>query len=141
MAIVMKKEHIEEMLKHAEQEMPDETCGIIAGNEILKGENREKIVKKIYKCINVLKSPYRYRISPQELLTVLRDAEEKNLEILGFYHSHPFRESFLEPSEIDRAEAHWEEASYFIVSPLNKTFASWRLTEKGFKREEVNLSV
>jgi len=53
----------------------------------------------------MLKSPHRYKISPEELLTIVNNAEENAFEILGFYHSHPFRESFLEPSEIDKAEA------------------------------------
>jgi|GEM_PF-5942439 len=39
----------------------------------------------------------------------------------------------------DKAEALWDEASYFIVSPRHKAFASWILSEKGFKREEVIL--
>lgn len=139
MAIVIGRELLEEMLKHAEQEMPNEACGVIAGLKKSKGVKKEKIVKKIYNCRNIIKSPYRYKMAPEELLAVIQNAEENALEILGFYHSHPFRESFLEPSETDKAEAFWEQASYFIVSPLHKTYASWLLTEKGFKREEVIL--
>lgn len=139
MAIVIAKKHAEDMLKHAAQEMPNEACGVVAGAEKREGAKKEKIVKRIYKCSNAVKSPYRYKIAPEELLGVIQNAEENGLKIIGFYHSHPFRESFLEPSETDKAEAFWEEASYIIVSPLHKTFASWLLTEKGFKREEVIL--
>jgi proteasome lid subunit RPN8/RPN11 len=37
---------------------------------------------------NVINSPTRFEIDPEELYRVMKDAEAKGLEIVGFYHSH-----------------------------------------------------
>ena len=60
-------------------------------------------------------SPHnRYRIDPGELLSIQRQARESELDILGFYHSHPDHPARW--SETDLAEAYWIGYSYFIIS-------------------------
>ena len=55
----------------------------------------------------------RYWIDPKDMLRVQREAREKELNIIGIYHSHP--DHVAEPSECDRTLA-WPEYAYIIVS-------------------------
>ncbi len=56
----------------------------------------------------------RYNISPQELVKIQRQAREKQLDIVGFYHSHPDHPARWSPT--DFAEAHWIGCSYVITA-------------------------
>ena len=56
----------------------------------------------------------RYNIAPVELIRIQRQAREKGLDIVGFYHSHPDHPA--QWSTTDFAEAHWLGCSYAITS-------------------------
>lgn len=51
-----------------------------------KGNNFE--VLDVVKASNVMDSPTRFEIDPEELYRVIKDAEAKGLDVIGFYHSH-----------------------------------------------------
>lgn len=55
----------------------------------------------------------RYWIDPKALLQVQREARDRDLNIIGVYHSHPDHPAV--PSECDRRLA-WSDYSYIIVS-------------------------
>jgi len=59
----------------------------------------------------------RYNIDPGELVRIQRHAREQNLDIVGFYHSHPDHPARW--SSTDFAEAHWIGCSYVITSVQN----------------------
>ena len=56
----------------------------------------------------------RYHIAPQELVKIQRMGRERNLDIIGFYHSHPDHPA--QWSTTDFAEAHWLGCSYVITA-------------------------
>jgi proteasome lid subunit RPN8/RPN11 len=56
----------------------------------------------------------RYHIAPQELISIQRQARERSLDIVGFYHSHPDHPARW--SSTDFNEAHWLGCSYVITS-------------------------
>ena len=45
-------------------------------------------VLDVVKASNVMDSPTRFEIDPEELYRVMKDAEAKGLDVVGFYHSH-----------------------------------------------------
>ena len=72
---------------------------------------------------------YHYWIAPEEMLAAMKDARQRNLEIVGIYHSHPDHPAV--PSECDRRLA-WSQYSYLIVSVLQgkaTNAQSWVLDE------------
>ena len=133
----------DEIRKHGEETYPHECCGVLLGQ--FSGEDR--VVETTVRCGNTrTDSPQnRYHIAPQELVRVQRQAREKGLEIIGFYHSHPDHPA--QPSSTDLAEAHWIGCSYVITSvqqgkaALTNSFVLGGGDEddKHFEQEQVSI--
>jgi hypothetical protein len=73
----------------------------------------------------------RYFIDPIDLLRVIKDARSRDLEILGYYHSHPDQPA--QPSTHDR-ELAWPGYSYLIVEVLGgepQEMTCWVLPGEG----------
>ncbi len=45
-------------------------------------------VLDVVRASNVVNSPTRFEIDPEELYRAIKGAEERGLDIIGFYHSH-----------------------------------------------------
>jgi proteasome lid subunit RPN8/RPN11 len=96
-----------EIISHARSDAPNEVCGLIAGI----GSDASRVIR----CANANASPVtRYTIDPREQLRAFRDMEAKGEELVAIYHSHPITQAY--PSPTDRAEAHYPEAFYVLVS-------------------------
>ncbi|HVT30628.1 MAG TPA: M67 family metallopeptidase, partial [Lacipirellulaceae bacterium] len=68
-------------------------------------------------------------ITPEDVLLAERTAREMQLDLIGWYHSHP--NAPARPSEFDREHA-WPWYSYIIVSIRDgapKEMTSWRLQD------------
>jgi proteasome lid subunit RPN8/RPN11 len=61
----------------------------------------------------------RYLIDPREQLRAFRDMDEKGEELVAIYHSHPASQPY--PSPTDRAESHYPDAVYVLVSLRSQT--------------------
>ena len=98
--------------RHGEETYPHECCGVLLG--AIAGDIRE--VRATVRCGNTrFDSPHnRYNIDPRELVRVQRQARERELDIVGFYHSHPDHPARW--SATDYEEAHWIGCSYVITS-------------------------
>ena len=104
--------------RHGEESYPEECCGILLG-ESHTTENREKIENRVIEAIPVRNActdaaHRRYQIAPTDLIAAQKQARQLNLEIVGFYHSHPDHPAQWSPTDLD--EAHWLGASYVIIS-------------------------
>lgn len=101
--------------RHGEETYPHECCGILVGT--VDGDTRR--VESAIPCHNICAdSPHsRYDIDPRELIRAGRDARERGLEIIGFYHSHPDHPAQWSPTDLQ--EAHWIGCSYVITSVEN----------------------
>lgn len=85
----------ENLKKEALLSFPNETCGILAGRK----ENN--FISKIVPLINGEKcdSRYNFEANPLEFYIFEKQLKKLNLEIIGFYHSHP--QSRAVPSKKD----------------------------------------
>ena len=131
----------DEIRRHGEETYPHECCGVLLGQFSEDG----LILEATVRCGNTrTDSPQnRYHIAPQELIRVQRQAREKGLEIIGFYHSHPDHPA--QPSATDLAEAHWIGCSYVITAvqqgkaALTNSFllGGTQEEDKHFEQEQV----
>mgnify|MGYP000875909332 CR=1 FL=1 len=99
-----------EMIAHARQEDPNECCGILAG--------KDGKPLKLYRITNSERSPYRYNMDSQELLSAYHETEDNRWEFLAFYHSHTHTEAY--PSATDARLATWPDTYYILVSLMDK---------------------
>lgn len=129
MAIRVKREHLEKIGQHGEQEYPRECCGFLLGVST-DGLN---VLSEIYPTKNVWEkeSHYlgsddaatkkkqesqlnRYLITPDQYREADAYARERGLGIIGYYHSHPDHPAA--PSGYDLDHSCWPGESYIIVS-------------------------
>jgi proteasome lid subunit RPN8/RPN11 len=84
------------MLEHAIQAYPHECCGILLGRADHSGQ---RVVSIAVPCRNAWQGEQseRFLIDPRDQLAAARRARNENLDVLGFFHSHPdYRVSFSE---------------------------------------------
>jgi desampylase len=94
-----------EVVAHAREAAPAECCGLLLGVE-------SRITDAI-RIRNVADSPTRYQLDPAEHIAARRQARERGLDVVGFYHSHP--DSPATPSATDVSEAEYPGHAYLIV--------------------------
>lgn len=120
--------HLEAIQAHAETVYPEECCGLLLGNlssslktliEVLPTENSwGEEATDAFQGVErsqerKLSKRNRFSIAPKVMLEVQKNVRDRNLNIIGIYHSHPDHPAV--PSEFDRAIA-WQQYSYIIVS-------------------------
>ena len=123
--VQISREAIGEMIAHAQDEAPNECCGLLIGTP---GK-----ISRVARARNRQASPTRYLIEPEDHFGALRAARAVNLAVVGAYHSHPA--SAAVPSETDLAEGTYPEFVYVIVSLANgrgPDVRGYRLTAGGF---------
>jgi proteasome lid subunit RPN8/RPN11 len=97
----------DDIVAHARAEAPKEACGLVAG--------RDSRATRVIRCANAHPMAVtRYTIDPREQLRAFRDMEANDEELVAIYHSHPASQAY--PSPTDRAESHYPEAIYVLVS-------------------------
>lgn len=108
----LRPQQYDQIRREAEAAYPDEGCGVLVG---VSGQESRSAGAAI-PCANASResSHHRYSIDPLDLVRVQREARERGLEIVGFYHSHPDHPA--QWSATDLAEAHWIGCSYVITS-------------------------
>ena len=103
---------LESIRQHGVRDYPYECCGLLLG----RYEAETKVVKETYPISNAREESAkrnRFLIQPAELLRGEQYARSRDLEVVGFYHSHP--DSPARPSQYDLEHA-WPTYSYIIVS-------------------------
>ena len=105
------------LIQHAENENPNESCAILYGN----GDT----VSDVFLTKNIEESPVNFTISNDQLIEGYKIAEEKKLQVIGIFHSHPNSEAY--PSSTDKKFMHSNPVAWIIYSGANKNFKSYVL--------------
>jgi proteasome lid subunit RPN8/RPN11 len=125
---------MDQVRQHLEAGYPNEACGALLGRAV----DSDHTVAEFRGMRNTITDrPWdRYALDPLEQLRVQKDAESRDLEIVGFAHSHPDHPAI--PSRFD-AEHGWSFYSYVVASVQQGTLLqarSWRLDDGGVFQEE-----
>lgn len=127
---------LKQMTADGERTFPDECCGFFFGTE--RGDNRTLTQITVVNNAKEGDKRRRFEISPRDYLNAEQWAEDKGLQLLGVYHSHPNHPAI--PSEQDRLAAQ-PYFSYIILSIRDGVFdhlRSWRLNDDfQFEEEET----
>ncbi len=130
------KEINEQIILHAQKDLPNEACGYLAG------EN--DIVTKAYAIKNIDQSHEHFSFDPEEQFAVIKDMRKENLVPIAVYHSHP--ETPARPSKEDIKLAYDPDIYYLIISlagevPDIKSFKIKRKPDKKplVEKEEIEI--
>ena len=118
---------IKKILKdQAENEKPNESCAILFG--------KENKTLEIFPAKNIEESPVNFTISNEQLIEAYQNAENKGLEIIGIFHSHP--NSIAVPSETDKKFMQSNPVTWIIYSGIERNFHAFIL-ESEVKEIEI----
>ncbi len=106
---------------HANEQNPYEACAILLGNK------DEKIweATEIFLTENIEKSEINFTVSNEQLLEGYKMAEEKGLDVVGIFHSHP--KSLPSPSNTDIKFMKGNPIPWIIYSGLTKEMKAYLL--------------
>jgi proteasome lid subunit RPN8/RPN11 len=101
----------EALRAHGEETYPHECCGVLLGHA---GDEANQVTEIVRAGNTRTDSAHnRYHIDPAELIRIQRQARKAELDIVGFYHSHPDHPAQWSSTDIE--EAHWIGCSYVIT--------------------------
>jgi proteasome lid subunit RPN8/RPN11 len=137
MTLKISQAHVNAMLAQSRAEYPDEACGVILGPQ---GKDQARRLKPM---INAANSPTFYEFDPKDLLSLYREIDDNDEEIVVIYHSHTETEAY--PSRTDIAYAGEPGAHYVLISTREEIapateFRSYRIIDGVVTEEEVSIS-
>jgi len=105
------------LTEHAENEKPNESCAILF--------DKESLVSDVFLTKNIEESSVNFTISNEQLIEGYKIAEEKKVEVIGIFHSHPNSDAY--PSNTDIKFMHSNPVVWIIYSGINKDFKAYFL--------------
>mgnify|MGYP001165350734 FL=1 len=132
--IILNQEQKDLLQEHALNCGSNESCAMLLGIH----NDEEWNVKDIFLTRNSSKnSKQTFGISPEELLQGYKLAEEKHLELVGIFHSHP--DSIAAPSNTDRKFMKLNgNIPWIIFSGISIDFKAYALDEE---MEEIPIKI
>ncbi|MQG19172.1 MAG: M67 family metallopeptidase [SAR202 cluster bacterium] len=115
--------------EHAKFENPNECCGILGG--------KDNHITDVYQIDNVVASPTRYLMDPEQQLKATKDLEDRGLEIIGFYHSHTNSEAYPSSTDVRLAiQSGWLDILYILISVKYSEVKAFKIESTGEIIEE-----
>lgn len=137
MSLKIGQSDLDSIHRHARETYPEECAGALIGTN----DGEVKTVAEAWSADNTHEDERsrRFLIEPLKIMEFERRAAAQDMEVLGFYHSHPDHPA--EPSEYDREHA-WPGWSY-VISSVGKDgvndVRSWVLRDdrSGYDEEQI----
>ncbi len=89
------------MVAHARDTYPNECCGAMLG---MISEDK-KLVQQALRLENAFEGTQsaRYELRPEDLLAADRAARERNMDLIGIYHSHPDCDAYFSKTDLQNS--------------------------------------
>jgi len=98
----------EQVLAHARAELPNEACGLLAG-DLASGQ-----ATAFHPARNSEASPLRYNVHPDDLVRIIFGIEDEGQDLLAIFHSHTHSPAV--PSATDHRTAQYPDAFYVLAT-------------------------
>ncbi len=119
--LVLSKNHVDILKKHAKKSEPNESCAILFGRNGLEHFS----IHEVFLTENVEHSPVNFTISNEELIKAYAESEKKRLDVIAIFHSHP--DSAAYPSSTDRKYMEINPIPWVIYSNIDDEFCAYIL--------------
>src|SRR5438093_395836 len=102
---------------HGAEGYPHEICGVMVG------PRGDRLVTEAKRARNIVveRARDRYEIDPRDHIRIQREADGANMDIVGYYHSHPGHPAQASRFDTERA---WPGYAYLIV-PVHHGVRAW----------------
>jgi proteasome lid subunit RPN8/RPN11 len=116
----------EELLRHARAELPNEACGLLAG-DLAAGT-----ASAYHPARNADASPYVYTVHPDDLVRIVLGIEDAGQDLVAIFHSHTHTPAV--PSPTDRRQARYP-VVYLLATLSNpdatpaESLRAWRIED------------
>ncbi len=146
---------LELMAAQAEREFPSECCGFIIG---------DASVEEVRPICNIQNEKHAadpltfqrdartaYLMDPKEHLAVLKEIDQRKLQLKAIYHSHPDHDAYFSATDraqacsFDASEPDYPETGYIVMSVRDGKFLCaaaflWDAEQKDFVEAELRVS-
>jgi proteasome lid subunit RPN8/RPN11 len=126
-----------EMIGHAILGLPDEACGLFAG------EYGTGAVSRFFPMENAANSSQIYELDGQEMMAVERTADAAGLAVMGVMHSHTHTTNYPSPTDVADAARFDPFGSWsFIIVSLKHaepSLRSFRILDGDITEERVQI--
>ncbi|NPV85944.1 MAG: M67 family metallopeptidase [Anaerolineae bacterium] len=125
MGLKLSASTLKEMKEHVIRSLPEEACGLLGG--------RGDVVETVLPVTNMLHSATRFEMEPAEQLKAFLYLEERQMDLVGIYHSHPKGPEV--PSDTDIAHFYYPGVVSLIWSynGVEWKVRAFDICEKGYK--------
>ena len=115
--IILSQSDKKTLSEYSENHKPYESCALLFG--------KDNQVSDLFLTENIEKSPVNFTISNEQLIEGYKIAEEKRVDVIGIFHSHPNSDAF--PSDTDKKFMQSNPVAWIIYSGINKNFKAFLL--------------
>ena len=129
--MILPADMAEQMLTHSRASLPNEACGLLAGDETG--------FRRLYCIPNVDASPVSYTIEPSGHFNALRDAEQNGWELVGAFHSHVNAPPYPSPTDVaGAAEPDWV---WLVAGPVSGSpeIRAFRILDGEITEEDLEI--
>ena len=127
----------DELLEHARAEVPNEACGLLAGN-LASGR-----ATAFHPARNEEASPLRYNVHPDDLVRIVFGIEDAGQDLVGIFHSHTHTPAV--PSATDLRTAQYPDAFYVLATLSDpnsgpaEALRAWRIRDGASTEVELRI--
>ncbi len=139
--LIIDENLIESIAQHGKRQYPHEACGIILGKT---EENEKEIVfisSEVKEAKNLSDNPIRFILDPLDFIRIQDEADKKNLDIIGIYHTHPDHPPIASQYDLEAAV----EGIFYLIMSIVKgergDFMGWFLNFEGNRKKFVQSQV
>ena len=115
--IILEQSYKKILSQYSENQKPNESCAILFG--------KNNKVLDVFLTENIDESPVNFTISNKQLIEGYKIAEDKKMDVIGIFHSHPNSDAF--PSNTDKKFMQSNPVVWIIYSGINKNFRAFIL--------------
>jgi proteasome lid subunit RPN8/RPN11 len=89
------------MVAHARETYPNECCGAMLGST----DGEQKTVRIALQLRNAFEGAQaaRYELRPEDLLAADKAARERQMDLIGIYHSHPDCDAYFSKTDLQNS--------------------------------------
>jgi proteasome lid subunit RPN8/RPN11 len=131
--VVIPREHVDAMVRHARAEFPNEACGMLA--------SRDGVVVRTYTMRNADASPVSYRMDSQDQFDVMKEIEGQRYDLGAIFHSHTHTLAYPSPTDVRLAA--YPDTAYIIVSladPERPDVRAYRILDGEISEEPIEIA-